>query len=69
MIKGVSHAHLGPFWYQTEPSDVPYFPNQFSIHNFLPRQEIEEWAEVFAGNNFARHTVHSPETFQTRVCI
>ena len=36
---------------------------------FLSRQEIEEWAEVFAGNNFARHTVHSPETFQARVCI
>ena len=23
MIKGGTHAHLGPIWYQTEPSDVP----------------------------------------------
>ena len=29
MIKGVSHAHLGPIWYHSEPSDVPYSPNQF----------------------------------------
>ena len=30
MIKGVTHAHLGPIWYHSEPSDVPYSPNQFS---------------------------------------
>jgi hypothetical protein len=24
MIKGVTHAHLGPIWYHSEPSDVPY---------------------------------------------
>ena len=29
MIKGVTHAHLGPIWDHTEPSDVPYFPSQF----------------------------------------
>ena len=29
MIKGVTHAHLGPILYHSEPSDVPYFPNQF----------------------------------------
>ena len=28
MIKGVTHAHLGPIWYHSEPSDVPYSPNQ-----------------------------------------
>ena len=27
MIKGVTHAHLGPIWYLSEPSDVPYFSN------------------------------------------
>ena len=30
MIKRVPHAHLGPNWYHSEPSDVPYFPNQFT---------------------------------------
>ena len=29
MIKGVTHAHLGPIWYYSEPPDVPYSPNQF----------------------------------------
>ena len=29
MIKGVTHAHLRPIWYHSEPSDIPYFPNQF----------------------------------------
>ena len=32
MIKGVTHAHSGPIWYLSEPSDVPYSPNQY----FLP---------------------------------
>ena len=27
MIKGITHAHLGPFWYHSEPSDVPYSEN------------------------------------------
>ena len=30
MIKEVTHAHLGPIWYQTEPSDVPLFPKPVS---------------------------------------
>ena len=29
MIKGVIHAHLGPILCQSEPSDVPYSPDQF----------------------------------------
>jgi hypothetical protein len=29
MIKGITHAHLGPIWYHSEPSDFPYFPNRF----------------------------------------
>jgi hypothetical protein len=28
-VKGVTHAHLGPICYHSEPSDVPYSPNQF----------------------------------------
>ena len=30
MIKGVSHAHLGPIWYHSEPFKMDsYSPNQF----------------------------------------
>ena len=29
MIKGVNHAHLGPIWHHSEPSDIPYSLNQF----------------------------------------
>ena len=37
MIKDVTHAHLGPIWYLSEPSDVPYSPNQyFGWDFFLP---------------------------------
>ena len=35
MIKGVTHAHLGPIWYHSEPSDIPYFPNQFLVLDFF----------------------------------
>ena len=35
MIKGVTHAHLGPIWYHSEPSDVPYLPNQFFGWDFF----------------------------------
>ena len=35
MIKGVTHAHLGPIWYHSEPSDVPYSPNQFLDLDFF----------------------------------
>ena len=35
MINGVTHAHLGPIWYNSEPSDVPYSPNQFLGWDFF----------------------------------
>ena len=35
MIKGVTHAHLGPIWYHSEPSNVPYSPNQFLGWDFF----------------------------------
>ena len=35
MIKGVTRAHSGPIWYDSEPSDVPYFPNQFFGWDFF----------------------------------
>ena len=31
----VTHAHLGPIWYHSEPSDVPYSPNQFLGWDFF----------------------------------
>ena len=35
MIKGVTHAHLGPIWYHSEPLDIPYSPNQFLGWDFF----------------------------------
>ena len=35
MIERVTHAHLGPIWYYSEPSDVPYSPNQFLAWDFF----------------------------------
>ena len=37
MFKGVTHAHLEPIWYLSEPSDVPYLPNQFLGWDFFCR--------------------------------
>ena len=37
MIKEVTYAHLGPIWYHSEPSDVPYFPYQFFGWDFFCR--------------------------------
>ena len=37
MIKRVTHAHLGSIWYHSEPSDVPYSPNQFLGWDFFCR--------------------------------
>ena len=35
MVKGVTHAHLQPIWHHSEPSNVPYFPNQFIGWDFF----------------------------------
>ena len=35
MIKAVTDAHLGPIWYHSELSDVPYSPNQFLGWDFF----------------------------------
>ena len=37
MIEGVTHIHLGAIWYLSEPSDVPYFQNQFPGWDFFYR--------------------------------
>ena len=35
MIKGVTHAHLGPIWYHAEPLDFPYSQSQFLGWDFF----------------------------------
>ena len=35
MIKGVTHVHVRPIWYHSEPSNVPYSQNQFLSLDFL----------------------------------
>ena len=37
MIKGVTHAHLWPIWYHSEPSCISYSPNQFLGWDFFWR--------------------------------
>ena len=37
MIKRVTHANLGPIWYHSELSNVPYSPNQFLGLDFFCR--------------------------------
>jgi hypothetical protein len=37
MIKGVIHAHLGPIWYYSEPSDIPNSPNPYLGWEFFCR--------------------------------
>ena len=35
MIKGVTHTKLGPIWYHSDSSDIPYSPNQFLDWDFF----------------------------------
>ena len=46
MIKGVTHTHIGPFWYHSEPSNVPYCPNQLLALNFFA-VSYSKTAQVF----------------------
>ena len=36
MIMSGPSNHLGSIWYHSEPSDVPYYPNQFLAWTFFP---------------------------------
>ena len=57
MIKGVTHAHLGPIWYHSEPANVPYSPSQFLGWDFFCHilqkggfsAEIKDFFLVFFG--------------------
>ena len=48
IIKGsVTHAHLGQIWYHSEPSDVPYSPNQFLALDFFAASYSKRALEPF----------------------
>ena len=49
MIKGATHAHLGPIWYHLEPSDVPYSPKQFLGWDFFCRFLQQDSSKSFDG--------------------
>ena len=34
-VKRVTYAHLGPIWYHSEPSDIPYSQKQFLDRDFF----------------------------------
>ena len=53
MIKGVTHAHLGTIWYHSEPSDIPYSPNQFLGWDFFwsfLQQDSSNLIIIFSAN-------------------
>ena len=37
MLKGVTHVHVGPIWYHSEPSDVPIAQTSFLVGTFFYR--------------------------------
>ena len=47
MIKGVMHSHLGPIWYHSEPSDIPYSPNQFLALDFFCHFIQQDCSDTF----------------------
>jgi hypothetical protein len=61
MIKGVTHAHLGPIWYHSELSDVPYSSNQFLGRDFFAISYNKEALDFLAKNrqagNYCKHLV------------
>ena len=50
MIMGVTPAHLGPIWYHSEPSEVPYLPSQFLGWDFFcSKTALDARADIFVG--------------------
>ena len=47
MIREVTHAHLRQIWYDSEPSDVPYCPNQFLGWVFFCRFLQQDGSSIF----------------------
>ena len=49
---GVTHAHLGPIWYHSKPSDGPYSPNQFlGLYFFAVSYSKPALVISFSGNS------------------
>jgi hypothetical protein len=42
MIKGITHAHLGPIWYHSEPSDVTILQTIFLVGTLFKGQLISK---------------------------
>ena len=57
MIKGVTHAHLGPVWYHSEPSGVPYSPNQFLGLDFFCHFLQQDGSNVFRSYDESYHVI------------
>ena len=55
MIKGVTHAHLGPIWYHSEPSDVPYSQNQFLDGDFFATSYSKAALDYYLFMNFGQN--------------
>ena len=62
MIKGVTHAHLGPVWYHSEPSDVSYSPNQFLGWDFFTasysKMALQTWYYLIGVFSNSRKTIY-----------
>ena len=56
----MTHEHLGPIWYHSEPSDVPYSPNQFLGLDFFCR---------FLQQTGSKYVLHLIQMFHFKFCI
>ena len=60
----VTHAHLGPIWYHSEPSDLPYSPNHFLGWDFFCRflqQDGSSYKTCFNPNLIFLRLVEPPD--------
>ena len=71
MIEGVTHAHLGPIWYHSEPSNVPYSPNQFLGWDFFCRFLQQDGSSILEleilFQFFLERTLYIPSYFETDI--
>ena len=68
MIKVVTHAQLGPVWYHSEPSDVPYCPNQFLALDISCRflqQDCPKYVDLFYNIDCLELKLMVPTKFKT----
>ena len=41
-VKGLNHGHLGPIWYHSESSNIPYSLNQFLGWDFFVASYVQQ---------------------------